>query len=144
MYVVPHVSMNWKPLQVQDLEFLSERDRPMLIMFQTSILDPDHKIVETPAFRTFAHESSLDLRIANVGWEWDPRTDGTVALCERIEKQFNIDDYSAALPSFIICIPGSDDLHIASVSHTIEELIEVITNSGEGIRRPQYLPSTGR
>ncbi len=139
-FVVPRTAMTWTSLEALDLDSLGDRKKPMLIMFQTTMFAPDYRILETPLFRKFAYDSSLELRFANIGWEWDPPTNGTVALCDRIETQYHIDDYSHALPSFVICVPGSDELHIGSVSHTIEELIDIIKNDGKGIVRPQFLP----
>ena len=131
--------MNWMSLEPCDLDSLEKRDTPMLIVFQTSMLAFDQNALETPEFRRFAHDVSLDLRVATIGWEWDPPSTGTAMLCNRIERQFRIDDYSAALPSFVLCFPGSEELHVASVSHTTEEMIDIISRNGEGLRKPNYL-----
>ena len=137
--IVPRTQMNWEPLVDRDLDGHS-RKRPMLIAYQTSIVNPIHNKTETPRFRKFVYSHSIQLRTANIGWDWEPVTlsSATLKLAEHLKQRHP--DCEDCFPAFIICFPNDNRLLLAPQESSALDIMRAFTSGPDAFPNGRVAP----
>lgn len=144
-FIVPRTQLQWSKSEIEQLESLFESEKPVLIVFQICWGNKYERLqtrLETPEFRIFAHDHSIQLREVEITITTNatpkarkPKTVGILA--KMLEEQYDI--VGVPIGRFVLFSPGHHRIFLSRECCNSEDIVAAIESGFDNMPEDKFV-----